>query len=239
MARYNVCLTMPTVVDATRAWYRTYYAAKGTDRNDVLSNPGVLHQELASRRALLETLRAIGARRDWWVYDIGCGGGSTLVSLAELWFQPERLRGIDIQPDRIAEGRKRFPSLRLECGDAQHLPVDDHSYDVVMASTMFVQITDEAIARRIASEMLRVARRWILILDWRYDGGRAGYRAVTAQRIQQLFGKSPAFTAPAALVPPVGRFLSRYAPPLYALTQAAVPPLVGQVAFALRAELKM
>jgi len=217
----------------TRGWYRDYYAARGADRNDFLSNPGVLQQELAVRRALLDSLRWMGAGRDWWIYVIGCGGGSTLVALASLWFRPERLRGIDIIPERIADGKQRFPFLNLECGDAKTLPASDHSYDLVMSSTMFVQITDDAVAARIASEMARVARRHILLIDWRYDGGRAVYKALDRARIARLFPTyETVHETPGALLPPIGR--SRIAAPFYPLLQRLFPPLVGQVATVLR-----
>jgi hypothetical protein len=61
---------------------------------------------------------------------------------------------------------------------------------------------------------------------------------VTPARIAALFdvGGSTSVIARerGALVPPVGRRLSRYLPSLYFLVQALLPPLVGQVTTVLR-----
>lgn len=41
------------VENETSDWYRKYYAERGENRNDLLSNAGVLFQDLAGRKALV------------------------------------------------------------------------------------------------------------------------------------------------------------------------------------------
>jgi hypothetical protein len=38
--------------ETTKEWYKEYYLRKGTDRNDILMNSGVLFQTLAFQKSL-------------------------------------------------------------------------------------------------------------------------------------------------------------------------------------------
>lgn len=224
----------------TRRWYEKYYGAKGDDRNDPLRNPGVLFQNLAFQRSVVEALRAIGVSKEWRILDVGCGGGFSLLQLLTYGLDPEQLYGMDIVEDRIELGRRRFPSLNLQFGDAQAMDFADASFDLAMESTMFVQITDLDMSRRIAQEMLRVVRPGghILLTDWRYSGGKQGYAALSTARIKQLFevGQRSRIVhrSHGALIPPLGRTLSKYAPSLYFLTARLFPLAVGQTTVVLQ-----
>lgn len=222
-------------------WYHRYYTTKGTTRNDPVLNPGVLFQNLAFEKSFVEALRRIGVDKDTWkILDVGCGAGFSLLRLLTYGFEPERLHGIDIAEYRIDRGRRRFPALNLTHGDATAMLYTANSFDLAMESTMFIQVTDEAISRGIASEMLRVVKPggFILLTDWRYSFGRPGYQALSTSRIARLFEvgtrTSLHYRARGALIPPVGRALSRYLPSLYFPVCRVLPPLVGQTTVALR-----
>jgi SAM-dependent methyltransferase/acyl carrier protein len=65
------------------------------------------------------------------VLDVGCGRGGTAALIAE-HFDAD-VTGIDLSPEAIAFCRRthRQPRLRFEVGDAEHVPVADHAFDVV------------------------------------------------------------------------------------------------------------
>lgn len=221
--------------------YHHYYIRKGDDRNDPLRNPGVLFQNLAFQKSEVEALRRLsGDKHSWKILDVGCGSGFSLQALLHYGLEPEHLYGIDILEDRIARARRRLPAVHLTHGDAARMGYEADSFDLVKESTMFVQITDEAAARAIAAEMLRVAKPGghILLTDWRYSFGRPGYRALSAKRIRELFGvgtrTSVVFRTHGALIPVLGRACSRYCCSLYFLTCRLFPFLVGQVTVVLR-----
>src|ERR1700692_4715482 len=93
-------------------WYRAYYDIKGADRNSLLHNPEVLYQSLAQEVALVRALQSIAPNPETaWVLDVGCGGGSTLLTLLRLVFNPDHLYGIDFQDERIAQVREKCPSI--------------------------------------------------------------------------------------------------------------------------------
>jgi ubiquinone/menaquinone biosynthesis C-methylase UbiE len=225
----------------TEEWYENYYSTKVDDRSDPLRNPGVLFQNLAFEKSIVEALRQLpGDKRLWKILDVGCGAGFSLLRLLSYGLEPERLYGIDIEESRIARGRRRFPALNLSHGDASAMDYPGDSFDLAMESTMFIQLTDESMAQSIASEMLRVVKPagYILLTDWRYSFGRARYRALSRARIRRLFSvgtrTSIVLGTHGALIPVLGRTLSRYAPALYFPMCKVFPMLVGQVTVVLR-----
>jgi SAM-dependent methyltransferase len=222
--------------------YEEYYKTRGADRNDPLTNSEVTFQAFALERANIRALQRLKLDRDRAkVLDVGCGTGSSLLQFIKLGFLPQNLTGVDSSAERIAEAQARFPNVAFHAGSAEAMRFPDSTFDVVFESTLFMMLTDEGIARRIAGEMLRVTRSggYLMIADWRYAEPRSrDHRAVTPKRISSLFdvGVSTSVVARerGALVPPLGRFLSRRAPSLYFVVQGIMPFAVGQVTTVLK-----
>ena len=222
--------------------YSRYYDEHKEDRNDLLSNPEVAFQNFAFDRANIRALQRIGIdRRSARVLDVGCGTGAGLLTFLRWGFPQENLSGVDISGARIDEAKASLPLSDLRCESAEALTYADGTFDLVTESTMFILMPDDSMASRIAREMVRVTKPGghIMLVDWRYSKpGSDVYRAVTPSRIAALFdvGRLTSVVAreKGALVPPVGRRLSRYLPSLYFFVQAILPPLVGQVTTVLR-----
>jgi len=223
--------------DSVAKVYSDYYKAKGNARNDVFA-PDVLFQLLAYEKCRIEAFRHVD--RTARVVDIGGGGGSGIFSLLKFGFQPEQLSIVDIHPDRIAHARECLPEhVEVIEGDASRMEFfKDAAFDVVTSSTMFLQITDQNLARSIAQEMVRITKPGgtILIFDWRYDFWRKGYRACDTARMNDLFsiGRQTVFVQKikGQLVPPLGRFLSKHLPALYFIMQA-LPFMTGLYCYVL------
>jgi len=130
--------------------------------------------------------------------------------------------------------------LKLTHGDATAMYYDSSAFDLVMESTLFIQLTDDSVSHDIAKEMVRVVKPggYIMLIDWRYSFGRAGYAALSARRIARLFGvgsqTSIVCQRRGALIPVLGRFLSQYLPSVYFPVSRVLPFLVGQVTVVLR-----
>jgi len=222
--------------------YSKYYVNHDARRNDLLANPEVAFQTFAFDRANIRALQHMDLDRESAkILDVGCGNGIGLIQLLRLGFNPQQMSGIDIDEKRIAEARERLPLADFKCTSAESMPYDDGTFDIVMESTMFVLMPSEETAQRIAKEMVRVTRRggYLMLIDWRYSKpGSDVYKAMNKKRIAELFGVGTATQFVArergALVPPVGRALSRYAPSLYFLVQSLLPPVVGQFTTALK-----
>jgi SAM-dependent methyltransferase len=225
--------------------YREYYEQHGADRNDLLRNPEVLFQTLAIDRANIAALRVADIdRQSARVLDVGCGSGASLLQFIRLGFDPRNLYGIDMSEERIAEARARLAGVSFKVADARFIPQSDASLDLVFESTMLGTLDDRDLLQAIASDMLRVTRPggFIMLCDWRYSKQGSGVKtSINPPMIAKLFDVGGATEVVSrvrgALVPPLGRRLSRLAPSLYFLTQTLLPFTAGQVTTVLRKKL--
>jgi ubiquinone/menaquinone biosynthesis C-methylase UbiE len=222
--------------------YSRYYDQHDAARNDLLANPEVTFQTFAFDRANIRALKRMDLDREAArVLDVGCGSGAGLIQLLRLGFAQEQMSGVDISPERIAQAKKILPYADLRCESADAMSYADGQFDIVIESTMFVLLPSEEMARDIARDMLRVTRPggYLMLIDWRYSKpGSDVYKAMSKKRIASLFdvgGRTELIARErGALVPPLGRALSRYAPSLYFAVQALLPPAVGQITTVLR-----
>jgi ubiquinone/menaquinone biosynthesis C-methylase UbiE len=231
-----------TLRTATEECYQEYNARKGVGRNSLLNNPEVLFQSLARDAAMVRALRWIKPDpQSTRVLDVGCGDGDSVWILLRLGFEPANLFGVDIQEDKILQAKAINPLMKFECADATSLVFDDDTFDMAMESMMFLQLTEDDIARRIALEMIRVTKPGgiLLVSDWRYSKpGSDEFKGVSPRRIADLYQVGTrtevcrTFRGP--LVPPVGRFLSKYFSPAYFAIHALFPFLAGHVITVLR-----
>ena len=218
-------------------YYRDYGARKGSLRNDLLRNPEVLFQVLAADASIVSALRSIQADpARAKVLDIGCGDGASLLPLLRLGFEPSNLYGVDIRGEQIALAQVRYPGLHFQCIDASSLRFPDATFDIVQESMMFLQMTDQELRRQVAREMIRVTKPGgcLLLSDWRYGKpGTSEFKPLDRRRIAELFQVGSATKThgvfSGALVPPIGRFLSKNLPALYFLIQRFLPFAVAQI----------
>jgi SAM-dependent methyltransferase len=222
--------------------YDEYYKRHGSDRNDLLSNPEVLFQAFAVERANIAALRAVELERSTArVLDVGCGTGASLLQFVKLGFRPSNLAGIDMDRERIEQAAITLPAVKFEVGSAESLPFSSGSFDLVFESTMLGTLESQSLLASIATEMIRVTRPggYIMLVDWRYSRRGSGVKtAMSAAVLSRLFGvgelTSLVRRERGALVPPLGRKLSRLAPSLYFVAQSLLPFAAGQITTVLK-----
>jgi len=225
-----------------RRTYSTYCSHKPRGRNDILANREVLWQALAIEESIIRAIGATGLRPFLArLLYVGCGGGGQIPVFLHVGFPMSNIHGLDILPERIAQARRTFPGMDLSVGDAQNLAYPDDHFDLVFESTLFIQMLDEDLASRVAGQMLRVCKpgRYVMLSDWRYSKPcNPDYRGLSNKRIRRLFdvpGRCEVVGRfPGALIPPVGRLLSKRCPSLYLLTRRVFPFLAGHRTVLLR-----
>ena len=147
------------------------------------------------------------------ILEVGCGNANGLRDLLRWGACPERLFGIDLLAGRLREGRRKGPpSAALVCASAEGLPFPSGSFDLVLQSTMFTSVLDQATRRRMASEMLRVVRPQGRLLWYDYhvnNPSNPDVRGVTRGEIRGLFPGCQIDLERVTLAPPIARRLAR------------------------------
>ena len=124
-------------------------------------------------RALKNSLlREIGREdlREFSVLDVGAGSGELLRAIAKFARRTNRrttLFGLELNArsaESILEESKDFREIKSIRGTALDLPLDDNSFDYAICSLFTHHFGDEGVVR-ILSELSRVARRGIFIID--------------------------------------------------------------------------
>lgn len=93
------------------------------------------------------------------ILEVGAGEGYIMSRLAEL-LPSRRLRGYDLIPEVVTEGRRLWPTLDLQVGDIYHIPEPDGSWDMVIASEVLEHLERPEDALR---ELRRVSRKYVLL----------------------------------------------------------------------------
>jgi len=107
------------------------------------------------------------------VLEVGCNCGPNLYVAAKRFPSLTKIRGIDINPEAVKIGNdllKEFFNVKLSVGKADNLKFADNSfYDVVFTNAVLVHIGPTKI-ETIIKEMLRVAKKGVLLMEWHQEG---------------------------------------------------------------------
>lgn len=206
-------------------------AERGLDSRYAYWTPANLFIYQSRERALLSLLRSAGVLpltgRN--VLDVGCGDGAVLYDLLRYGARVEDLAGVDLLPDRIGSARERLPGARLEVGDAQTLPFEDAGYDIVLGFTLLSSVLDDAARRRLAGEMLRVARPGglIVLYDFWTNPFNRDVKPLRRDDVRSLFAGHTVEFRRTTLAPPITRALAGLPGGTLACTLLEVIPFVN------------
>ncbi len=88
--------------------------------------------------------------------DVGCGTGKYASYLAGAGLEAT---GVDLSPQAIRVARERFPECSFEVGDAEKLPFEDASFDVVFSSGLsLLNEPDLSVLRPLMEHMVAKVR---------------------------------------------------------------------------------
>jgi len=215
--------------DAVQARYarRAAAAASGQGATDgqpdrySFLQPDVWQSVQERQRAMLRLFRRLGWQRldDKRVLEVGCGAGGNLLELLRLGFAPDRVAGIELLPERLAQARAVLPAaVSLQAGDACELDLPSASRDIVLQSTVFSSLLDDAFQQRLAEAMWRwvAPGGGVLWYDFTVDNPRnPDVRGVPLARLRALFPQARLQATRVTLAPPLARAACRLSPALY------------------------
>lgn len=185
--------------------------------------PDVWQSFQERQRAMLKLFAACAGRPlgDISVLEIGCGSGANLLEMVRLGFDPARLVGNELIPERAAAARRNLPAAtRLLAGDATQLDLTTGSFDIVYQSTVFTSLLDAAFQQRLADAMWRWVKvgGGVLWYDFIVDNPRnPDVRGVPLARVRRLFPHGRVQVRRVTLAPPISRRVCRIHPAAYHL----------------------
>jgi ubiquinone/menaquinone biosynthesis C-methylase UbiE len=197
------------------------YARRAAGDRYSMLQPDVWQAVQERQRAMLKLFARLGwhdlsALR---LVEVGCGSGGNLLELLRLGFAAEHLAGVELLPERLAQARRVLPAaLTLHAGDASQLDLDAASQDIVLASTVFSSLLDDAFQQRLADAMWRWVRSGggVLWYDFTVNNPRnPDVRGVPLKRVRELFAQGQTQAQRVTLAPPIARVVTRLHPSLY------------------------
>jgi SAM-dependent methyltransferase len=206
------------------------YARRPAPDRYSLLQPDVWQTLQERQRTMLQLFARLGwhdlARRE--VVEVGCGAGGNLLELLRIGFRPEHLAGVELLPERFALARKLLPAgVSLWQGDAARLDLAGRRPHIVMQSTVFSSLLDDAFQDLLAERMWSwvAPGGGILWYDFTIDNPHnPDVRGVPLKRVKALFPRGTCWHRRITLAPPLARAVCRVHPALYTLFNA-LPPL--------------
>ena len=145
-----------------------------------------------------------------------------MLELLRLGFAPAHLQGVELLPERHAQARQVLPAATQlwlgNAADAGQAPIEPASQDLVLQSTVFSSLLDDAFQQQLADAMWRWLRPGgaVLWYDFCVNNPRnPDVRGVPLARVRSLFPGSRIIARRLTLAPPLARLLCRWHPALY------------------------
>ena len=189
-------------------------------------NPAALRPAQERERAVAGMLQAAGWREPsaCCLLEVGCGTGGNLQEFLRFGFAPENLCGIELLHDRFTQARRVLPAaVQVIEGDALQAEVAEASQDIVLVSTVFSSLLDDAFQQGLADAMWRWTKPGgaVLWYDFTVDNPRnPDVRGVPLARVRELFPQGRITHRRVTLAPPIARAVCRVHPALYAVFNA-------------------
>lgn len=212
-------------LDAIRERYQRRQATS-VDRRYHMLNPAVWQSVQERQRAMLRLLARelsddLSRLR---LAEVGCGSGGNLLELLRFGFDATNLCGIELLEDRFLQARHALPvGLKLALGDASEAELPVESFDIVLQSTVFSSVLEDAFQQRLAEAMWRWVKPGggVLWYDFTVNNPRnPDVRGVPLKRVQALFPDGRVHAQRITLAPPIARRVTRIHPSLYTLLNA-------------------
>lgn len=211
--------------DETAAVAQRYARRGAADRYSLLQ-PDVWQTVQERQRAVLQLFRRLGFAdlSRLTALEVGCGAGGNLLELLRMGFRPDHLAGIELLPARHAIAREVLPpAVMLWQGDAAALALEPGRRDIVLQSTVFSSLLDDAFRQRLADTMWSwvAPGGGVLWYDFTVDNPRnRDVRGVPLARVKALFPRGRVWHRRLTLAPPLARPLCRLHPSLYTVFNA-------------------
>jgi ubiquinone/menaquinone biosynthesis C-methylase UbiE len=149
--------------------------------------------------------------------DVGCGSAWFLDALVERGADPDRLQGVDLLEQRVAEARERLPDSRFEVADARRLPFPESRFDTVLMLTLLSSLPDRPSVASALTEARRVLAPGgtLLVYEPRVPNPLNRHTVFISRRMLSGTLGPDLEDSPLTVLPPLARRLGRRTDRLY------------------------
>jgi ubiquinone/menaquinone biosynthesis C-methylase UbiE len=141
------------------------------------------------------------------VLDVGCGDGGVLQDVLRYGARVEDLHGVDLLRERVECAMEDLPGSDIRLADAQSLPYEAATFDLVLGFTLLSSVTDQDARHRICDEMARVSKpdALVVLYDFWTNPLNRDTRPLRRVDVQRLFPGQPIEFRGTTLAPPLVR----------------------------------
>jgi ubiquinone/menaquinone biosynthesis C-methylase UbiE len=146
-----------------RKFWKTIWDSKGKSQSkDLLFLDGYEHLDIkfSSKKISDTILKLTGAKLNDTILEIGCGAGFLAQELQQYDYW-----GVDYSKWLIKKHVSLFPEHNVMMSEADDLPFEDNSFDIVFCYGVFQYLPSTEYAEKAIEEMKRVARKAIFLGD--------------------------------------------------------------------------
>lgn len=93
------------------------------------------------------------------ILDVGCGWGEFLKKLSEAGFKGEKW-GVDIVPELLYKASRRFPGFNFVMRDAEDLPFEKDSFDIVFCGETLEHLNDP---HSVIKKLKQIAKKVLVV----------------------------------------------------------------------------
>jgi SAM-dependent methyltransferase len=188
--------------------FAAYAASARRRRAWRADNPG----NVAIREELARTVLGIAGdviAREEPLLDLGCGTGWWLERLAQTRVAPERLRGVELLPERARATAERVRGADVVAGDARDLPFEDRTVALVTLFTVLSSVATDDDIRAVLREAERVTAHggWIVVWEPRVVTPANRHTRLVRMRVLRGTLGEPDGMRCLTLLPPLARQL--------------------------------
>lgn len=154
--------------------------------------------------------------------EVGYGSHGWLSELRAWGVLETELHGIELDAKRALSAQEQFPRADLRVGDAVELPWPDHSFQLVITSTLFTSILDKNVRTLVANDIQRVIAPGgaLLWYDFAFDNPcNPNVRGIKRTELKNLFPLLQGKIESATLAPPLTRLVVPRSRPFAALLE--------------------
>jgi SAM-dependent methyltransferase len=156
--------------------------------------------------------------------EVGSGAGGNLLDMLRWGLAPENLSGVELLPQRHQTARAVLPAgVQLWLGDALQMHLPPASIDLVLQSTVFSSLLDDAYQQRLANHMWQLLKPGGAVIWYDFtvnNPSNPDVRGVPLRRVKALFPQGQFHTQRLTLAPPLARTLVKAHPVLYPVFNA-------------------